>query len=143
MRTGHDRWRRPCVNTATVTVGLDTLNDARSTASGCASVMIQQMTRRLSGDLVIFADSAQIANGCTIPSAGGRAHKVTVVVPGAPGHGSGSINVSNGITADALTILSLQAPGDVTVNGPADALGQLVGGRVLATGKVNLNGTTS
>lgn len=92
---------------------------------------------------MIFADSAQVANGWTIQSADGRAHKVTVVVPGAPGHGSGSINVSGGITTDALTILSLRAPGDVTVNGPADALGQLVGGRVRAMGNVNLNGTAS
>jgi hypothetical protein len=92
---------------------------------------------------VIFADSVQVANGWTIQSADGRAHKVTVVVPGAPGHGSGSINVSSGITTDALTIVSLRAPGDVTVNGPADALGQLVGGRVRAMGKVNLTGTAS
>lgn len=92
---------------------------------------------------MIFADSAQVADGWTIQSADGRAHKVTVVVTGAPGHGSGSINVSSGITTDVLTIVSLRAPGDVTVNGPAVALGQLVGGTVRAMGKVNLTATAS
>ena len=72
------------VNGASVAVGSATVVDARMATSGCSAVAIQAMTIRPSADLTIVADSIKAVGGMQVRSADGKAHKVTLVVPGSP-----------------------------------------------------------
>lgn len=127
------------VNGTTADILEDTLIDARSAASGCQSVSLQQMTIRLSGDLVLVADNFTAHSGLTFESADGAPHQVSILVPGEFGTCSaGQIAITGGATTAIQVQLHLRAPGQVQLNGDVDFAGTVAGGCVAATGTVVL-----
>ncbi|WP_225224302.1 PKD domain-containing protein [Cellulomonas sp. JH27-2] len=118
------------VNTSSVLLSGSSVIDARQPTSGCATVSLQQLTLRLTGDVTILASSARLINGVRVESADGKPHQFTIAVPGA----SGVIAVPNGLTTDARISVTLRAPGEVSIEGHSDMRGAISGGAVKMTG---------
>ena len=127
------------VSGSTVQISGDTIIDARD--SGCATVVVQQMTVKLAGDLTIFAPGFETISGAKCQSSDGETHTVTVVVPGATACSSpNSVKLSAGTTTDELTNVNIQAAGKITVDGPTAVRGRVVAGCFAASGSVTLDG---
>ena len=59
-------------------------------------------------------------------------------MPGTVGLAAGTIKVPNGLATDSHSLVMLRAPGIVSVNGPADFIGGVMGGTVGLTGAVTV-----
>lgn len=128
------------VNGSTVTVVGDTVIDARQASSGCTGVTLQSMTLRVSGDVVLIANSFSGINGLRIESADGAPHTVRLLVPGeqvacASAH-TVSLSAATVVTPDIT--LRVMTPGKVAMNGTTTLRGSIAAGCVAASGNVKL-----
>lgn len=107
------------VNGELVTVGQDSIVDARRITTGCATVKLQGMTVSLAGDLELYADSIEALNGTKFVSGDGQQHYVDLVVPGSSiSCQAGAITVGAKTTTDSKITLRLITPGALSINGP-------------------------
>jgi hypothetical protein len=125
------------VNGSTVFTSGDLVVDARSQASACAGVALQQMTLSLGGNLTLLVGKFDAINGLNVVSRDGAAHTLTVKVEGASGSTNKDLTFSAGTTIDPKIKVALQTPGKVTVNGTS-SLGASIQASAFATsGAVN------
>jgi len=73
------------VNGSTVARSGDVVVDARSQASACAGVALQQMTQSLGGDLTLLVGKFDAINGLNVVWHDGAAHSLTIKVEEASG----------------------------------------------------------
>lgn len=116
--------------------------DARRVTSNCASVALQQVTLRVSADVVIYADQFSSVNGLTVLTADGAPHSVQLLVPGEHSACSSStgINLSAHTTFDPLLDVRLSAPGTVTTQDATTLTGSVNAGCISSSGKVTASG---
>jgi hypothetical protein len=120
------------VNGSTISISGNTLVDA--TGSGCATISLQTMTVKLSGDLTIYANGFSTINGTSFVSADGAVHRVSLVTSGARGCGtSGNVSLSNNTTVSSSR-LSVDAAGKLTINGTVDVNGKVTAGCFTGSG---------
>lgn len=120
------------VNTSTVSISGDTLVDA--TSSGCATVSLQAMTVKLSGDLTIYANGFSTINGTSFVSADGAEHRVSLVTSGPRGCGTtGNVSLSSN-TTESSSRLSVDAAGRLTINGTTEVNGKVTAGCFTGSG---------
>lgn len=92
--------------------------DARQVTSGCAAVALQGMTVRLSGDLVLYANSIEALSGTKFESFDGILHRVELLVPGSTVMcGTGAVKLNANTTTDSHTELRVVTPGTLSVMG--------------------------
>ena len=124
------------VNGSTVFIAGDTQVDA--TGSGCASVNLQTMTVKLSGDLTIYANGFSTINGSSFISADGAVHRVSIIVTkGIRGCASTGNVVLSSNTKVTSSQVSVDAAGKLTIDGIVD-----VNGKVTASGLSGLGSCT-
>ena len=120
------------VNGSTVFIAGDTQVDA--TGSGCASVNLQTMTVKLSGDLTIYANGFSTINGSSFISADGAVHRVSIVTKGIRGCGSTGNVVLSSNTKVTSSQLSVDAAGKLTIDGIVDVNGKVTASCLSASG---------
>ena len=125
------------VNGSTVSTSGDLVVDARSQASACAGVALQQMTLSLGGNLTLLVDKFDAINGLNVVSRDGAAHTVTIKVEGASGSTNKDLSFSAGTTIDPKIKVLLQTPGKVTVNGTSSLGASIQAGAFATSGTVN------
>jgi cytoskeletal protein CcmA (bactofilin family) len=129
------------VNGPVIAVDRDMVVDARRTTSGCAAVTLQGMTVRLSGDLVVYADSIHALGGTKFESGDGASHRVELLVPGsAVTCDAGAVKLHANTATDAHTRLRVVTPGTLSVMGPASLDATADTGCLKVTGVVTVNG---
>lgn len=120
------------VNGSTVSISGNTLIDA--TGSGCATVNLQAMTVKLSGDLTIYANGFSTINGTSFASADGAVHRVNLVTKGPRGCStSGNVSLSSNTTVSSSR-LSIDAAGKLTIDGTVDLNGKVTAGCFTGSG---------
>lgn len=118
----HDASLGSSVNGSTVSISGNTLVDA--TGSGYATISLQTMTVKLSGDLTIYANGFSTINGTSFVSGDGAVHRVSLVTSGARGCStSGNVSLSNNTTVSSSR-LSADAAGKPTIDGTVDVNGR-------------------
>ena len=125
------------VNGSTASTSSDLVVDARSSASSCAGVALQQMTLSLGGDLTLIVDKFDAINGLNVVSRDGATHTLTVKVEGASGSTNNDLSFSAGTTIDPKIKVFLQTPGKVTVNGTSSLGASIQAGSFATSGAVN------
>lgn len=120
------------VNRPNVSISGNTLIDA--TGSGCATVNLQALTVKLSGDLTIYANGFSTVNGTSFVSADGTVHRVSLVTSGARGCStSGNVLLSTNTTVSSSR-LSVDAAGKLTIDGTVDLNGKVTAGCFAGSG---------
>lgn len=123
------------VNAPTVTVGTNTVVDARA----CTAASLQGMTVRLAGDLTITANRFSTVNGVRFVSADGAAHRVRIVTPGKSAAGTaGSVQLSAGTTAETPVTLDIEASGTLTAADRSNLSGTVSVGGLSGSGTVQI-----
>lgn len=132
--------KRYGVGEGPVVVSAPTVVDARSAASGCSSVSLQQVRIELGADLTVVADSLRTVNGLDAVSADGQPHRLRVVVPGQGWtcDASRGVELSGGTVVDPLVTTDVLAAGRVGLQGTSSLTGRVTGGCVRSSGAVTL-----
>ena len=111
--------------------------DARSQASACAGVVLQQMTLSLGGNLTLLVGKFDAINGLNVISRDGAAHTLTIKAEGASGLANKDQTFSAGTTIDPKIKVFLQTPGKVTVNGTSSLGASIQAGAFATSGAVS------